>query len=200
MRGQRSVSSLVSHAKRHYHIKQYACPVAGCSYSSAESTHVRAHVKTKHKEITHDMAPIDNKFESTVGNRIQSACRSAHLQNAWMAVTAKCFPCVRSSLSKHRFKTQLTDESDDELKAIGTTPPATSHTGTSSLSPASTGDNALNMVTQQCRLCHERIAEESQRAHAQQHPRCRQCGYLASNDEDMQQHCDEQSHGESIVC
>lgn len=69
MRGQRSISSLVSHAKRHYHIKQYACPVAGCGYSSAESTHVRAHVKTKHKAITHDMAPIDNKWESIVEKR-----------------------------------------------------------------------------------------------------------------------------------
>jgi hypothetical protein len=91
MRGQRSVSSLVSHAKRHYHVKQYACPMDACAYTSAESTHVRAHLRTKHKRT--DLHPVDNK--------------NTDLQSAWMHTTTKCFPTVATYMHKYRFKTSM---------------------------------------------------------------------------------------------
>lgn len=53
----RSLSSLMSHAKRHYHMKQYQCPE--CPYSSSEAAHARTHMALKHPQI--GTKPIDNK-------------------------------------------------------------------------------------------------------------------------------------------
>lgn len=53
----RSLSSLMNHAKRHYHLKQYQC--SECSYTSSEAAHVRTHMALKHPHV--GAKPIDNK-------------------------------------------------------------------------------------------------------------------------------------------
>ncbi|VDK44557.1 unnamed protein product [Anisakis simplex] len=48
MPNNRSLSSLMNHAKRHYHVKQYQC--SECSYTSSEAAHVRTHMALKHPQ------------------------------------------------------------------------------------------------------------------------------------------------------
>ncbi|MCP9265366.1 hypothetical protein DINM_020642 [Dirofilaria immitis] len=57
----RSLSSLMNHAKRHYHLKQYQC--SECSYTSSEAAHVRTHMALKHPNV--GAKPIDNKNEDS---------------------------------------------------------------------------------------------------------------------------------------
>lgn len=95
MPNNRSLSSLMNHAKRHYHLKQYQC--SECVYTSSEAAHVRTHMAIKHPHV--GAKPIDNNSET--------------LQSAWIEVMRKCFPVLVSRIDQFRFKHS---RADDELK------------------------------------------------------------------------------------
>lgn len=59
MSDNRSLSSLMNHARRHYHLKQYQC--SECTYTSSEAAHVRTHMAIKHPHV--GAKPIDNKYD-----------------------------------------------------------------------------------------------------------------------------------------
>uniref|UniRef100_A0A1I7WR78 C2H2-type domain-containing protein n=1 Tax=Heterorhabditis bacteriophora TaxID=37862 RepID=A0A1I7WR78_HETBA len=80
-----SLCSLMSHAKRHYHIKQFEC--AHCSYASSEAAHVRTHLLVKHN--SHER-PIDHNNEQ--------------MQAAWVQVMKKCFPELAKRIEHFKFK------------------------------------------------------------------------------------------------
>ncbi|VIO87929.1 Uncharacterized protein BM_BM5027 [Brugia malayi] len=92
----RSLSSLMNHAKRHYHLKQYQC--SECSYTSSEAAHVRTHMALKHPHV--GAKPIDNNCEM--------------LQNAWIDVMRKCFPGLISKIDQFRFKHSRSEDSNKE--------------------------------------------------------------------------------------
>lgn len=86
MPNNRSLSSLMNHAKRHYHLKQYQC--SECVYTSSEAAHVRTHMAIKHPQV--GAKPIDNNSET--------------LQSAWIEVMRKCFPVLVTRIDQFRFK------------------------------------------------------------------------------------------------
>ncbi|EJD75776.1 hypothetical protein LOAG_17140 [Loa loa] len=96
----RSLSSLMNHAKRHYHLKQYQC--SECSYTSSEAAHVRTHMALKHPHV--GAKPIDNNCEM--------------LQNAWIDVMRKCFPGLISKIDQFRFKHSRSEDGNKEENSV----------------------------------------------------------------------------------
>uniref|UniRef100_A0A914EIG9 C2H2-type domain-containing protein n=1 Tax=Acrobeloides nanus TaxID=290746 RepID=A0A914EIG9_9BILA len=89
--------NLLSHAKRHYNIKQFKCPA--CNHSSVDHGAIRTHMAIKHPNSTEE--PIDNFNEE--------------LHTAWINTMKQCFPKLIPKIESHQFRFEYYQQNHQEM-------------------------------------------------------------------------------------